>query len=281
MKFILISVIIFTYCQSLKAQSNKNFILTYHLTRSPDPTIFKSVLQCFDNYSQHRSVMPNKYTVTGTNRIPIYDSLKQIKGYKDTTTLNEETTKLLNKNSAQKKQWPPSVIKDFNNKKLYFKFSSMFYIDTNYTETMLNDFNWKLINETKVILNKTCKKATTTWNGRNYTAWYCPQIPLSDGPYKFNGLPGIILEVFDDVKYVHYTCVAINTAIEVITKVFPRSIISYEKFKSNARVKLAKYEEYNRSLSEINNSCTTCDGAVRLPVAIEITEQAWITNKFK
>jgi GLPGLI family protein len=57
---------------------------------------------------------------------------------------------------------------------------------------------WELDNQQdSVILGFNCQKAYTTYGGRNYTAWYAPQIPVSEGPYKFSGLPGLILKICD------------------------------------------------------------------------------------
>jgi len=58
--------------------------------------------------------------------------------------------------------------------------------------------NWKLINETQVINTINCKKAEVTFKGRNWIAWYSPEIPLPYGPYKFSGLPGLIIKITDD-----------------------------------------------------------------------------------
>ncbi|CAD0220801.1 GLPGLI family protein [Chryseobacterium sp. JV274] len=58
--------------------------------------------------------------------------------------------------------------------------------------------NWKLINESKVINTINCKKAEVTFKGRNWIAWYSPEIPLPYGPYKFSGLPGLIVKITDD-----------------------------------------------------------------------------------
>lgn len=57
---------------------------------------------------------------------------------------------------------------------------------------------WKLHDEIKKIGSYTCKKATTSFRGRNYTAWYTDEIPILGGPWKFDGLPGLILEVVSD-----------------------------------------------------------------------------------
>ncbi|WP_370901568.1 GLPGLI family protein [Chryseobacterium gossypii] len=58
--------------------------------------------------------------------------------------------------------------------------------------------NWKLIDETKIINTINCKKAEVTFKGRNWIAWYSPEIPLPYGPYKFSGLPGLIIKITDD-----------------------------------------------------------------------------------
>ncbi len=58
--------------------------------------------------------------------------------------------------------------------------------------------NWKLTEEKKQVKNLTLQKATTVWGGRNWTAWFTTEIPFQEGPYKFHGLPGLIVEIYDD-----------------------------------------------------------------------------------
>jgi len=60
--------------------------------------------------------------------------------------------------------------------------------------------NWKLINETKVINSITCKKAEVRYKGRDWTAWYSTEIPFPYGPYKFSGLPGLIVKITDKTR---------------------------------------------------------------------------------
>jgi GLPGLI family protein len=61
----------------------------------------------------------------------------------------------------------------------------------------MNLFNWNIEEERKQIAGYMTQKATTTFAGRDYIAWFTPEIPIPDGPYKFNGLPGLILEIRD------------------------------------------------------------------------------------
>lgn len=60
--------------------------------------------------------------------------------------------------------------------------------------------DWKLQSETKKIGNFEAHKAIGKFRGRLYTAWYTMDIPLPYGPWKLQGLPGIILEAYDQKK---------------------------------------------------------------------------------
>ena len=73
----------------------------------------------------------------------------------------------------------------------------------------LPPMDWKLISEKKKILDYECSKAETFFGGRKFIAWYTNQIPINEGPYKFSGLPGLILEVSDDKNNFHYQLLAI------------------------------------------------------------------------
>lgn len=56
--------------------------------------------------------------------------------------------------------------------------------------------DWTLHNETDTILDHRCLKATCDFRGRKWTAWYA-DIPISEGPWMFSGLPGLILKLTD------------------------------------------------------------------------------------
>lgn len=56
---------------------------------------------------------------------------------------------------------------------------------------------WKMSGDTSTVLNYLCQKAAATFRGRTYVAWFTLDIPINDGPWKFYGLPGLILKVQD------------------------------------------------------------------------------------
>lgn len=58
-------------------------------------------------------------------------------------------------------------------------------------------FHWILHPETDSLLGYVCQKASMDFKGRRYFAWYCPDIAVNAGPYKFDGLPGLILKMED------------------------------------------------------------------------------------
>ncbi|WP_316753167.1 GLPGLI family protein [Pedobacter gandavensis] len=57
--------------------------------------------------------------------------------------------------------------------------------------------NWELVEGTDTVAGYTCQKALLKFRGRNYTAWFSTDIPVNEGPWKFSGLPGLILKIED------------------------------------------------------------------------------------
>ncbi len=70
---------------------------------------------------------------------------------------------------------------------------------------------WKILDkDTMVICGYTCKKATTSFAGRSWVAWFSEDLPISGGPWKFSGLPGLILSAYDTDNYFKFVCVGIE-----------------------------------------------------------------------
>lgn len=58
----------------------------------------------------------------------------------------------------------------------------------------------------KIVLGHQCQMATCNFRGRCWTAWFALDIPISDGPWKFSGLPGLVMEVYDK-GHQHHFCI--------------------------------------------------------------------------
>lgn len=82
--------------------------------------------------------------------------------------------------------------------------SNYFYKKHVYVKEPNPIIKWKITNEIKKIGNLKCKKAIAFFRGRNYIAWFSSEIMVPFGPWKLNGLPGLIIEAYDTNKNVYW-----------------------------------------------------------------------------
>lgn len=66
-----------------------------------------------------------------------------------------------------------------------------------YTYEEERPLNWKILSETTKIGDYKVQKAETDFGGRKWTAWFTTDLPYQDGPYKFSGLPGLVVKAED------------------------------------------------------------------------------------
>lgn len=71
-------------------------------------------------------------------------------------------------------------------------------------------FKWNILSDTISIGGIVCQKAETTFGNRKWVAWFAQSIPISDGPYKFCGLPGLILKINDTQQYWNFTLASLT-----------------------------------------------------------------------
>jgi len=140
--------------------------------------------------SLYNSVM-NNLNVTRINSITVLkDNDRAFENYLGDITTNsffDGTTEKIYKNRS-------------NNELTITDFSSNPYR----CEDKLGALEWKITEDTATVLNYQCQKATISFRGRNYEAWFAPEIPINDGPWKFLGLPGLILRVTDDANLISF-----------------------------------------------------------------------------
>lgn len=77
-------------------------------------------------------------------------------------------------------------------------------------EEKMDLFQWNLTGDTSTILGYKAQKAICNFGGRNWVAWFSPEIPFNDGPYKFNGLPGLIIKIHDTRNHHDFEILSIN-----------------------------------------------------------------------
>jgi len=98
-----------------------------------------------------------------------------------------------------------------NEQKLSTKDELMF---NNYAiEGPMPVIDWKISSDTATFGGLHCQKATGHFKGRDYTAWFCPDLPVQVGPWKLNGLPGVIVDARDSKNEVVFQFDGVEKAI--------------------------------------------------------------------
>ncbi|WP_074408532.1 GLPGLI family protein [Aquimarina megaterium] len=131
----------------------------------------------------------------------------------------------------------------------------------------LEKLNWKLEDETKKIGNYTCYKATAKRMGQRMqsmtisadseeemtepeeeeitiTAWYTPEIPISNGPGSYWGLPGLILEINDGDQSILSTKLVLNSKKKIdIKEPTKGKVVTEEKFEKIMEKKMKEMRD--------------------------------------
>ena len=96
-----------------------------------------------------------------------------------------------------------------------------------YYEEPFSEIDW-VINEdsTKTVLGYQCVMASTDYHGREWTVWFTPEIPLQDGPWKFCGLPGLVMEASEPSGQHRFSITGIESSSQAIYPIFSSE---YEK----------------------------------------------------
>lgn len=82
------------------------------------------------------------------------------------------------------------------------------------------ELQWRILSDTKLIQGFTCRLAqTATETGDTFFAWYTEDLPIPDGPFRFKGLTGIVLEVYNKTRTIEISAATIKKSEEIITPI--------------------------------------------------------------
>lgn len=110
------------------------------------------------------------------------------------------------------------------------------YEDTLYAQ------NWVIQDSSKLILGHECQKAVCHYRGHCWTAWFAMDIPITDGPWKLCGLPGLIMEATtEDNSHAFKLLGMEKVSMEPI--VFSKTYVGNNKFEKTTFEKFLK-EQY-------------------------------------
>ncbi|MDW9381081.1 GLPGLI family protein [Chryseobacterium sp. JV558] len=171
------------FIQNVSAQANR---FVYQVTMKPDAENKTDI----KTENAYLDISPEKSVFYSENRIK-RDSVMQkaFQGGGGRGSINRDQMEGLRTNINY------SVEKDKTNQKTYFKDRIGRDI---YSYEEDRPLNWKIESETRKIGEYKVQKAETDFGGRKWTAWFTTDLPYQDGPYKFGGLPGLIVKIEDD-----------------------------------------------------------------------------------
>lgn len=99
------------------------------------------------------------------------------------------------------------VIKKYPSFEMNFYTSCLIY----YNASLKNKLEWQILPEKEKILGYSAQKATTILYKRKWTVWFTTEIPIQDGPYLFQGLPGLIIKAEDEKKSISFNLVGVKS----------------------------------------------------------------------
>ncbi len=97
------------------------------------------------------------------------------------------------------KNYPPGKLTHYNHSSMDFVY-----------EEEWEKQDWNYMDSIKIILDYTCHLAKANYRGRTWYAWFTMDIPVSDGPWKLCGTPGLIMEAYDENKDYYYILTGIK-----------------------------------------------------------------------
>ncbi len=174
-----------------------------------------------------------------------------------------------------KKYTPIELYYDISDKILYVQnriLKKYLYNDS------CNRIIWHITDERKKFDKYICTKAFGNFRGRNYTAWFTNEIPISAGPWKLNGLPGLILEAYDKQKQVQFLFNGIESVNNQIISVSPKFSdvlsVSKKEFVQLQKVVISDPIGYLNANSnfKMDPNLKPIKGLRKAPNPIELTE---------
>lgn len=200
MKSIIFFILIFSFSTVYGQDITYNMKVVYQFKFQPDSTNVNSKITT-ENFLLYTGKLKSFYISANQHALDTF--IEKATGVQDIGAMQK-----IPKSSSYKR-----IIKGISPGKLlvYDDLAADLVV---YTDDV--QLKWQLHPEKKDYSGMKLKKATTFFRGRNYIAWYNEDIPVSDGPYKFYGLPGLIIELHDEKM--QYEWMAIDLVMpEIVT----------------------------------------------------------------
>lgn len=229
----LIIALLFLSLGNLQAQKSYSYKATYRLEYQEDSTDENSIQS--EKVVLYLGKGQSRYSSLGK---AVKDSLE---AYVEASNIsNSESFEILNQ--APETEFHYKIFKNYQDNELIL--AEIITVDKwryKYIQD-LNMIDWEIQPEKKEILGFSAQKAIGSFAGRNYVAWFAPQLPFSDGPYKFNGLPGLILEISDLEDHYHFSLISFQELEKPVGK-----LLNLDNYKVVSQEELDQFrDDHNR-----------------------------------
>ena len=230
-------IFLILFCNLLLGQTSGYVEYDYSVIHSINYTT-KSILQFNAGKSVFKTYKSNK---------PNDSTLKLI------SSEGNNKSYLLSKDSSKK----PIIFLDRKTNMLITKlwrFKKYYILTEN-----IPSISWDIKQEYKTVSGLNCQKAVGSFRGRNYIVWFTEDIPINLGPWKLNGLPGLILEAEDDKGIFFYRATKVKLDSDIPPIDLPKmdDAISLKEFVTEIEPK--KFEESNKRLQAKMDRSITLD----------------------
>jgi len=109
------------------------------------------------------------------------------------------------------------------------------YLGTDYLLPIEEILNWNITSEQKLIGKYRSQKAETNYGGRTWIAWFTAELPFADGPYIFNGLPGLIVSIQDSNNDYSFNLIEVKKGGNIFDARTKMVKIDWKKYETLAR----------------------------------------------
>ena len=109
------------------------------------------------------------------------------------------------------------------------------YLERDYLLPIEEILDWKITSEEKIIGKYKSQKAEITYGGRNWIAWFTTELPFSDGPYIFNGLPGLIVSIQDSNNDYSFNLIEVKKGDNIFDARTKTTKIDWKKYEALAK----------------------------------------------
>ena len=116
-----------------------------------------------------------------------------------------------------------------------------------------------------------CQRARTQFRGRIYDVWFTTDIPISNGPWKFQGLPGLILEAYDEKREIQFLFdkIEIPAANPVKIPIFTGKKVDFATYKKADEVEYTKWKKKGLSMDVLRGVTVTVSRPQKHSIELE------------